>query len=694
MARSGALWCGLFSSVIAVGLAEAEGVEASGAEPPLTEAEIAAMTLDETVVRDARAALSAGSARFSGEDIEKTRPASADEMLDIVPGLVITQHGAEGKGHQIFLQGFDAAHGSDVEALLEGVSLNEPSQVHGQGYLDLYGIIPEVVSEMTVDKGAFLPWQGDFAVAGSLRFALGVPAALRPGFVSMEATHRGKARSVAVAAPKGLDGTFAAAEVVRDPGFGPDRSATRGAFLGQYRRAWGHGTVDFLLSLQGARFESPETLRLSDVEAHRKDFWGAYAPAGQGLSNRAMARAGYRHERVGRTATVSAFGLLREFSLEENFTGRLLYPARGDLRRQAHRAGAGGVTAAMEEALPAPIPASLLLGMGWRVDKLAQREDQLTPSRRPWRTVRRLGATIHQLYSYVGARLSPARWITLLPSLRMATVLHDVRDHLGSVNADSAKAAVLPRLALSFPVHRKVTLFADYGRGYRSPESRAVTAPPPETVEDERLSQYTGGVAEITIADTVQAGAEVTPAAPLRLGLFGFATFLDHEMVFDHVSNLNVALDGTRRFGITLDGSFRPLDWIGLAADVTWTDARFNQSGHPVPGVPFWTGAAALDLGRSRGAKGGASLRWCGRRPLAHGAEAKGYTRLDATAGWRFTHIDLAVVVENVLNQKIMEGVYHFASWFDEETPRSLIPSIHYAAGAPITARFLVTVYL
>lgn len=670
--------------------------EVSGAEAPLTEEEIAEMTLSETVVRETRVQLSAGGTRVTREDVEKAHPVSADEMLELVPGVHIVQHGAEGKGHQIFLQGFDAAHGSDVEGLLEGISLNEPSHVHGQGYLDLYGIIPEVVSEMAVVKGPFLPWQGDFAVSGSLRFDLGVPEELRPGFVSAEGTHRGKMRSVAVTAPEGADDqTFFAFDLVRDAGFGPDREATRGAFLGQYRKDFGrHGAVTFLASLQSARFESPETLRLSDVEDGKKDFWGAYGPAGHGLSDRAMARLSYRYERDGRDVEVAVFGIARDFFLEENFTGRLLYPEHGDLGKQAHQAGAGGFTTAIEKTIPLTIPAELYLGMGWRFDGLRQQEHQLDLSRRPWQTNRDIDSAIHQTYAYAGVRLSPTRWLTVLPSLRVAAVAIDMRDRLRKGKADSAEIAALPRLAASFPIRPEVTLFADYGRGYRTPESRAVAAPPQDTIEDERLSRYTGGAPEITIVDSVQTGIELKPVRPVRMSLFGFATFLDREMVFDHVSNINVAMDGTRRWGVTFDGAYQPLRWLELGADVTWTDARFNHSGHRVPGVPIWMGTARANLGKARGPKGGASLLWCGTRPLAHGAEVKGYPRLDASVGWRFGRADLTVMVMNVLNQKIMEGVYHFASWFDEEEQRSLIPSIHYAAGEPITARFLVTVYL
>ena len=80
---------------------------------------------------------------------------TAGDFIELVPGFQIVQHGNEGKGHQFFVRGFDAVHGADVEVRLEGIPLNEPSNIHGNGYLDLAFIIPEAVLALDARKGAF-----------------------------------------------------------------------------------------------------------------------------------------------------------------------------------------------------------------------------------------------------------------------------------------------------------------------------------------------------------------------------------------------------------------------------------------------------------------------------------------------------------------------------------------------------------
>jgi outer membrane cobalamin receptor len=98
---------------------------------------------------------------------------TASDLLLVVPGVFITQHSGQGKAHQIFLRGFDAVHGQDIEIWAGGAPVNEVSNVHGQGYADLHFLMPEVVKQIRSTPGTYDPRQGDFAVAGSLRFDLG-----------------------------------------------------------------------------------------------------------------------------------------------------------------------------------------------------------------------------------------------------------------------------------------------------------------------------------------------------------------------------------------------------------------------------------------------------------------------------------------------------------------------------------------
>src|SRR5208282_1908196 len=67
------------------------------------------------------------------EQVPLLRPG---EVLETVPGLVVTQHSGDGKANQYFLRGYSLDHGTDLATTIDGVPVNMPTNAHGQGYSD------------------------------------------------------------------------------------------------------------------------------------------------------------------------------------------------------------------------------------------------------------------------------------------------------------------------------------------------------------------------------------------------------------------------------------------------------------------------------------------------------------------------------------------------------------------------------
>ncbi len=55
------------------------------------------------------------------------------EVLEVVPGLIVTQHSGDGKANQYFLRGFNLDHGTDFATRVDGIPVNMPTHAHGQG---------------------------------------------------------------------------------------------------------------------------------------------------------------------------------------------------------------------------------------------------------------------------------------------------------------------------------------------------------------------------------------------------------------------------------------------------------------------------------------------------------------------------------------------------------------------------------
>lgn len=116
--------------------------------------------------------ISASEGVIGAGDIAQRPLLRPGEILEFVPGMVVTQHSGSGKANQYFLRGFNLDHGTDFSISLDGMPVNMRTHGHGQGYTDLNFITPEFIQRIDYQKGPYRAMQGDFSVAGSANFSL------------------------------------------------------------------------------------------------------------------------------------------------------------------------------------------------------------------------------------------------------------------------------------------------------------------------------------------------------------------------------------------------------------------------------------------------------------------------------------------------------------------------------------------
>src|SRR5262249_54777322 len=105
-------------------------------------------------------------------DLEDLPLLRRGELMETVPGLVVTQHSGDGKANQYFLRGFNLDHGTDFAFSVDDVPVNLRTHAHGQGYSDLNFLIPELVESIDYEKGPFYVDVGDFSGAGAANIHL------------------------------------------------------------------------------------------------------------------------------------------------------------------------------------------------------------------------------------------------------------------------------------------------------------------------------------------------------------------------------------------------------------------------------------------------------------------------------------------------------------------------------------------
>ncbi|MEL7028219.1 MAG: TonB-dependent receptor plug domain-containing protein, partial [Pseudomonadota bacterium] len=130
-------------------------------------------------------------------DFEDRPLSRVGELVEVIPGVIATQHSGEGKANQYFLRGFNLDHGTDFSVSLDGAPINLRTHGHGQGYLDLNFIIPELVERVDYRKGPYRASTGDFSAAGSARYS--TYDALESDFFEVAAGEFGYLRGVAAA---------------------------------------------------------------------------------------------------------------------------------------------------------------------------------------------------------------------------------------------------------------------------------------------------------------------------------------------------------------------------------------------------------------------------------------------------------------------------------------------------------------
>jgi len=662
-----------------------------------------------------------GAADFEiDHDILNAAPVfSSNDLLKRVPGLYAPKPEGGAVGESFFLRGFNAEHGQDIEFKLGGVTLNQPSQIHGQGYAYQAFIIPELVRQLRVTQGVYDPAQGDFAIAGTIEYELGVDQ--RGIYATTELGSFRTFRQVGIFAPEGSDpDTFGAFQLQRTDGFGENRAGINGSAMFQFgfgRDKWrfrAHGTV------AGSQSELAGVLRLDDIEAGKVALTDVY-PYDTALAQNAFnltTIVGVAGERRDENARNSSFGLwiqFHDFSVQQNFTGFLETDENGDtpgdLIEQLDRRFVIGGDARHRSREFAPVhwaKGTVELGVSGRVDLI---EQQLNLVEAPQNRVyeKRIDADVAETDIGVWLDLDWdfTKYLSVRGGVRADLLLFNVTDWQQSLSPDqvvpyrrnAAGVAVGPRAVVTIKPIEELDLVLAYGRGFRSPQALLIVA-------DQDVPFTYVNSADVGLRSRVGKNDELT------FSLTGFLAKLNDDLIFEaHEARLE-PIGPTTRVGAVFYAQTRPLPWLYGAFSVTYVKATMDetpasepgeppsglQAGDPIPFVPPWlmrldVGASKdlVDLGKHplRG-KVGLGYTFMGERPLQFSETSPRVNLLELDAGLSWWFLELGLQIFNLLDARYAAQEFVFESNWNPGVPPSGQPARHVAAGAPRTFLFQI----
>jgi iron complex outermembrane recepter protein len=651
---------------------------------------------------------------------------SAGDVLRLAPGIFLSNGLGEGHADQVFLRGFDARIGQDLEFTVNGVPINEPAHPHGQGHADTHFLIPELVESVRVLEGPFDPHQADFAVAGSAHYTLRMPTrgAVAQYRVGSFQTHR----ALLLWGPEGESaGTFGGIELATSDGYGQNRSFDRATGNAQYEGHSGSLTWRVLLMSYATRYRSAGVLRQDDVSAGRVDFFGTYDSTQGSEVTRHQLSAELESARENVTYRAQAWAGTRTFRLRENFTGFLLdtqrswqspHDQRGDaIDQSAHSVEVGGRASARYRTTVRQLQQQLELGLYARhvgVDSSQQRLRATTDI--PYRKDFELTNAVSNLALYVDAEIRPWRLLVIRGGVRGDLFQYDVLDQC-AVRDVSVRGAPLDEACLS----------ADRS-GYRIPTQRrtagALAFQPRASVllgpwKGMTLS-LAGGMGSRS-ADPVYLGNDQQgPFSPVTAGEVGvvfdrswddvsvnaralaYYTHVGTDLIFDEQQGRNTLASGTARYG-ALAAARVTGSWFDIAGHFTWARATYDDTGLAVPYVPPVVTRLDASVMRSlpfvirdRAVTGSASLgvTWVAPRPLPLSEKGDAVFTIDAQASLRWTHIEVGIVGQNLLDAQYRWGQFNYVSDFRSSTFPTLVATRHFSAGPPRSLFAVLTVYL
>jgi len=596
----------------------------------------------------------------------RSRPAlRPGEILEFVPGVIVTQHTGDGKANQYFLRGFNLDHGTDFATSVNGMPTNLPTHAHGQGYSDLNFLIPELVQRVEYRKGPYYAKGGDFSLAGAADIAyrtgfdrpfLDVGIGQR-GFrrhVAGGSTDLGSGRTLLGAFEvMGHDGPWVVPQglkrhngVVTLSGVG-DSSSWQLSFMG-YRAKW------------TATDQVPERL----LNAPGFNRYGSLDPTAGGDTSRHSVSGQWSHnDAQGGVWRAQAYVVRYAMDLYSNFTYALERPAAGDqfAQKDARTVWGGQFSYAMSHGLFERIARSEL-GLQWRTDK-ARVGLYDSVARRITEVVREddVQQTLVGVYAQNVLEWTP--WLRSIAGVRVDHKRAQVDALSLTVNGGRAQdSKASPKLSLILGPWRKSEFFVNAGTGFHSNDARGATI---------RLDPRSGESAQRVPLLVAGRGAELgfrTEAIPgLQSSLALWGLKLESELVYVGDAGATEASRASSRRGVEFNNRYTPVQWLLIDADFAWSRGRFDN-GDRIPNAVDRVASMAVTLRDLAHWTTSLQWRYLGSGPLVEDNSVR--SRPSSTLNTRITRglpglgrqTDITLDIFNLTDRRVNDIQYFYES--------------------------------
>jgi len=603
-------------------------------------------------------AVSASMGTVVAEQIEQRPISRAGEILETVPGLIVTQHSGEGKANQYFLRGFNLDHGTDMATFMDGMPINNRTHAHGQGYTDINFIIPEMIESLDYSKGPYYGKEGDFANAGAVR--MHSKSTMDDTLIKIGFGQFGYQRLLLAGGANDIfsdgDSFVAALDTTRYDG--PwDVAQEQEKYSAMAKYTFGDAVNGGNISFMGfdntwiATDQIPQ--RYIDNGGDRYD---SLDDTVGGDTHRYSVNYEGWHDVTGRTLQSNVYVIDYGLELFANHT-YATDPINGDqIRQYDERKIIGG--SLLFDVLPTD-NGEWQLGVDVRHDHIGDVSLSATTKRETREVL------IRHKVEETGLGLflqNNHRWTDNFRTqigARFDYLQADVENRLTGEKNDASDAMVSPKINAIYSTSDTTHWFANYGQGYHSNDARGFS-------EGSHASDEKADVFARSEGADIGVQTQLTDTLQLAASLWWLT--LESELIFVGDNGETEASDKSERKGVEGSIFWQPQSWLIIDSDIAFSQARLQPKGQGEQYIPgaiervFSLGISVHDFGQW---DAGLRLRHFGDFSLNedNSERADAVTMLNAQLGYDFSQrLSASFDVINLTNEEGNDITYLYES--------------------------------
>jgi len=625
---------------------------------------------------------------ISGADVNARPFSRPGEVLEAVPGLIVTQHSGEGKANQYFLRGFNLDHGTDLAISVDGMPVNMPTHGHGQGYADINFMIPELIQSVNVRKGPYFADVGDFGSAGSV--VIDYANRLPKNIAELTFGSFGYRRALAAGSTAVGAGTLLAAfEGVgyNGPWDVPDNVRKLNGVL---RYSQGTATDGFTLSAMAYSngWNSTDQVAQRAIDQGLIGRFGTLDPTDGGVSSRFSLSGNLAGSSEYGQSKISAYAVNSSLRLYNNFTYFLDDPASGDQFSQMDRRTVYGFNASHAfDMRVGGIETQTRVGLQTRGDDIRVGLFK-TFQRETLSTVREDSVREGNVGLWADTTARWTDWLRTTIGIREDHFAGRVRSDTPANSGNAQASMTSPKAGVVLGPWYRTELYGNAGYGLHSNDIRGATI----TVDPIDKVTPQDRVPLLVRSKGAEIGVRTKAVEGLTSSLAVFVLDFDSELLFVGDAGTTEPSRPGRRVGVEWTNQYKVLPWMQLDLDGAYTRARFTDvdpAGNFIPGAPAWIASGGVTFGGETGWFGALRGRYFGPRPLIEDDSVRSQSSLifNARAGYRFDNgLKLQLDVLNLFNARTNQIEYYYLSRLPGE-PIGGVADRHVHPAEPLAVR-------